>query len=390
MKLRNYPLILISVIIFACFSYIFIAYLSKQSILAYYKLQDRNSDWNSQFEFTPIHNKYRIVLIVPPAKYIADLEASNRIKLAAENLGWQVFCFESIKDNAEEIRKINPDFIFTSKWDLKLDLDADYHDFKIYALLAQPTEIYFGGFLELIPKFNEKRFPQLKYLDGFIISAQVMGLFRNYIEKNGKKFYAIKGFSSVPFQQYKIVEPNSLIYMGMNWDNNRNSNKYSKLFKILASKEKVYFYGSKEKLQPIVDDAFREFKAKSKYPVTEMLQSHGINLLLHNKSNLTSGVPSGRAFETAAASVIGITDRHPFIIENFSDSFLYVDVDASAERIAAQIHKHLLWIKENPDKAKAKAKKAHEIFAEKFTMENMMIKLARMHEKIILDQQAKR
>ena len=42
----------------------------------------------------------------------------------------------------------------------------------------------------------------------------------------------------------------------------------------------------------------------------------------------------------------------------------------------------MLWIKNNPEKAKAKAKKAHQIFIDKFTMESQLINLAKMHEKI--------
>lgn len=372
----------IAVIIFIAMAYIFLTYLSKQAIFTYYKWHDKKHNWLKEYQFEQIKDKYKLVLIVPPIKYISDREASNRIILACKNLGWEVFTFESIEGNEEAIRKINPDFIFSGKWDLKIGLKNNYTDYHVYALLPLPTTMYFGGFFKLTPRFNAQRFPQLVNLDGFIIASEHPSIIKNYVENNGKKFHGFKGYFSVPFTKYKEIEPNRLVYMGINWDSDRSSKKYAKLFKTLSETENVVFYGSKAKLEPYVNDSFKEHFKDSETVVLDILQENGINLILHNKDNIKSGVPSGRAFETAAASIIGISDRHPFILENFGETFLYIDVDASSARIANQIHKHLLWIKNNPEKAKAKAKKAHQIFIDKFTMESQLINLAKMHEKI--------
>lgn len=385
MNQKKLYLRILATIIFASIIYIILIYISKQSILTYYKWHDKKHDWLKEYQFEQIKNKYRIVLIVPPVKYISDRESSNRIILACKNLGWEVFTFESIEGNEKEISKINPDFIFTSKWDLKIGLKNTYTDYNIYALLPLPTSIYFNGFFQFSPKFNGYRFPQLLNLNGFIIASEHPSLIKNYLEENGKNFYGFRGYSSVPFSKYKEVEPNRIVYMGVNWDNDRSSKKYAKLFKRLAETENIVFYGSKDKLEPYVHEAFKEYKKTSPTVVNDILQENGINLILHSRDNIKSGVPSGRAFETAAASVIGISDLHPFIIENFGENFLYIDVDASSERIADQIHNHIIWIKNNPEKAKAKAKKAHQIFIDKFTMESQLINLARMHEKIKRD-----
>ena len=114
-----------------------------------------------------------------------------------------------------------------------------------------------------------------------------------------------------------------------------------------------------------------------------------MTLLFHTKQHLNAEAPSGKGFEAAASSVIAISDRHPFLIENFGDSFLYVDLDASADRVVFQIEKHLDWIKKNPDKVKAKVRKAYDIFIAKYTLESLLLNLAHMHEKILIDEQKK-
>ena len=51
-----------------------------------------------------------------------------------------------------------------------------------------------------------------------------------------------------------------------------------------------------------------------------------------------------------------------------------------------QVKNHVDWILENPEKAKAMANKAHQIFLEKFTLEKDLIRIAKMHESILMQE----
>ena len=55
------------------------------------------------------------------------------------------------------------------------------------------------------------------------------------------------------------------------------------------------------------------------------------------------------------------------------NSSLYVD--HARDDLFEQIDAHMRWIKENPEEAKLKALKAHEIFLKKFTLEKQLSKL---------------
>jgi len=95
-----------------------------------------------------------------------------------------------------------------------------------------------------------------------------------------------------------------------------------------------------------------------------------------------------RGFEASSAGAIVISDRHPFIVEHFGDSFLYFDHDADAQTMYEQVKKHMDWIKDNPEKAKAMAEKANKIYREKFILKKDLIRIAKMHESILAQEKA--
>ena len=386
MKFIKFFINLFGILIFSALIYITVAYASKETVLYYYKWHDKQYDWLAEYKDVKIKDKYKIVFIISDPTIIADREAGNRMLAACRNLGWEVHDFEMIAGHEEEIRKINPDFIFTNKWNLHFGLKEKLAGYKVYALLPHPTATYFSGFFNFYPKFKDNKFPELKFLDGFVISMPQVSLFKHYIEKQGRKFYGFKGYSSVQYQDFVEVEHNQLVYMGMNWDSRRRSGKFSKIFKMLAERQEAIFYGSANSWENLVGNAYKGYFQGSGVAVLDMLRKSGISLMFHSKQHMKSGAPSGRGFEAAASGVIGISDKHPFLVENFGDSFLYIDVDTSAEKIVMQIEKHLVWIKQNPNKAKAKARKAYDIFINNYTLEKLLLNVAHMHEKILLDE----
>lgn len=371
-------------LVLAFVAYIIMAYVFKQAIIYYYEQRDKKYDWAAEYQDTKIKDKYKIVFI-GTSGVIADKEAAYRIISACKRLGWETHVFENIDDNQERIKAINPDFIFTNNWKTEIGIRNSSLKYKAYALLPHPIATYFGGFFSFYPKFKEKKFPELKFFDGFVISTPQIGLFKNYIEAQGHKFYGFQGYSAVQYQEYVEVEPKQIIYMGINWDKKRKSSKFGKVFKNLAENKGAVFYGAAESWQNLVGDAYQGYFEGEGSAVIEILRKHGISLIIHSNQHIKSGAPSARAFEAAASGAIAISDQHPFLIETFGDNFLYIDTSKSAESITEQISKHLEWIRKNPDKVKEMTRNAYDIFITNYTLERLLINLAHMHEKILLD-----
>lgn len=363
--------------------YLLFAYITKQDLLHYYASHDKKYDWLEEYRNTKIKDSYKIVFIITAHGAIADREAGYRMIEAAKNLGWEVHVFEDLPNNQEQIKAINPDFILTNNWRSDIGLRQVNLPYKTYGVIAHPIATYFGGLLNLHPEFKEKKFPELKLFDGFIISSPQVTLFKKYIESQGKTFYGFQGYSSVQYQDYVEVEPKRIIYMGVNWDKKRKSSKFNQVFKTLAQEKQAVFYGSKDSWQNLVGDAYKGYFEGSGSAVIDLLRENGISLLLHSNQHTRNGTPSGRVFEASSASVIGISDMHPFVIENFGNNFLYIDTNKSAENIVSQINNHIKWIKSHPEEVKEMTKNAYDIFVENYTLEKLLLNTAHMHEKII-------
>ncbi|MBP2316243.1 glycosyltransferase [Azospirillum soli] len=76
-----------------------------------------------------------------------------------------------------------------------------------------------------------------------------------------------------------------------------------------------------------------------------------------------------RLFDITAAGVPCLCAWAPDVEELFGDCLLYIDLDAPAEAIAWQIDDHMDWLARHPDAAAAKARKAHTLFLEQFTLD---------------------
>lgn len=135
--------------------------------------------------------------------------------------------------------------------------------------------------------------------------------------------------------------------------------------------------GQSEKFQGLYsllsEGGFTKFYGVNDEPITT-LQKHGISLVFH----------SDQIFESAAASAIIISDENSFVKEHFGDNVFYVTTDTSAEEIYQQIKHHVDTIHQNPEKAHAMAKNCHQIFVDRFSIEQQLLhilKKIQAHEK---------
>lgn len=109
-----------------------------------------------------------------------------------------------------------------------------------------------------------------------------------------------------------------------------------------------------------------------------------MSLLLHSQQHLEGGAPTGRIFEAAAANTVIISDKHPFIMQQFGDNVLYIDMEQTGEEIFAEIDSHIQWVKDNPEKSKEMANNCHQILLEKFTLEAQLQKLIDLNDELNL------
>ena len=114
----------------------------------------------------------------------------------------------------------------------------------------------------------------------------------------------------------------------------------------------------------------------------EAVRNSGIVLVVHSKEHYNSNFPTGRIFEAVASSAIVVSDDMKFVKDHFGDNILYYDPSASPEEIFLQIDNHMKWIKANPEKAREMARNANKILQEKFALENILLNIEKMHNRI--------
>ena len=165
------------------------------------------------------------------------------------------------------------------------------------------------------------------------------------------------------------------------WGNRINEEKFKTFYSLLSRSGLVKFYGPQKK-QGIVQSGYMGQIPFDGISVLDTLQKHGIVLVIHSSHHNDNKIPSGRIFEAAAASTVIISDENSFVKEHFVDSVYYIDTSLSAEEIYNQIIDHMNHIADDPETALAKAKKAHQIFTDKFLMTDQLLQLEAMHNRI--------
>jgi len=328
-----------------------------------------------------IKNDYKVVFITCNG---GEYNVAEFFKYAAEKRGWQVKVYPFM-GKEEEILAFDPDFIIQStctKPHMNDKLMA--HRARRYLTLsvAHIMEAYNAKDDILNPSEDLKNY--MSQMHGMLIAAdKEIGIYKQIWEKKMDKiFNAIPFLPTAPKTTYEPAEPKKLVWSGMGWDNFRTSEKYKEFITALSYNipMRVYgFYNNAIFLKPGTYGGF----APPGLETIGLLRRNGIYLISHSTGHFNTGIPSLRPFEAAAANVITISDRHPFIIEHFGDSMLYFDRDASAEEMYQQIKKHFDWIIANPEKAKEKANQAHQIFLKKFTIDQYLDHIAKMHEYVL-------
>ena len=206
---------------------------------------------------------------------------------------------------------------------------------------------------------------------------------------NGKKPRMMYLCTTTTGSEFCDSEKRRLFYCGANWDALR-SRRYAPLYKKLDATDYFDVYGpSSARWREKAPASYRGYASNVNGALRGVMQKAGIALVLHADDFIRNGGPTLRIFEAAAASCVIISDKHPFVMENFGDSVFYVNQNASPEIMFQQIDGYVQWTLANPEKAKEMARRSHDIFMEKFTLEEETKKIIEFFKKLIEENKSK-
>ncbi|MDR2576647.1 MAG: hypothetical protein LBC42_01185 [Puniceicoccales bacterium] len=232
-----------------------------------------------------------------------------------------------------------------------------------------------------MPAFVKELKEQSAAYDNFILTIYDMGELGEYLEETGRKYHILRSFCSVPKQPFCDKPKQRIAYIGTNWDQRRRDH-FKNLFALLDKTGYCDFYGPKDGWQGRFKSYRRMIPLQTPDDIIDVMKDAGIALVLHSKEHYETGTATLRDFEAASASCVIITERTRFMEENFNDCALFIDCDKSAREILQQISAHVRWIHRNPQKAMEMARKSHEIFCEKLSLDDQVKDILALAEKI--------
>lgn len=333
------------------------------------------------WQYKVFNNKPKMLLVWHQG--LGEREESARIlkvmpklgvnaKFVCAKLGLSETIFDRhIHDKAKVAAEaMRPDFVLTIERDvppLKNTLNFVVLDQGIVSYIAKdandhnaflnPIHYQFSG---LLPTFTE------------------IDVLKEVYENSGKPYYGFRWLPTVQATTYKFQGAKRLFYPGgLLSDPTRSTDKYMHMFKQLDQTGYLDIYGKKDRWQH-TPNSYRSFIPIDGESLLAISNAAGVSLVLHSEEHLIAGIPTGRIFESAAANTVIISDRNAFVVENFGDNVLYVDVTQDGDNMFKQIDQHMQWIYAHPAEAQQMAERCHAIFMEKFTLEEQMQRLVQL------------
>ncbi|MDR2667432.1 MAG: glycosyltransferase [Puniceicoccales bacterium] len=306
------------------------------------------------------------VVVIQKDGFVGECAGGRRIFEGLTAAGCE--CCLCSQSDARWIDKINPSLAIT-----------------MHHSVAVPQGVM-SALVHTVPQNGTTGAKALKY-DAVLYSTPDIDNLESEVARSGNTLRAVQFFPSVKATEFFDKPKERLAYAGVNWDRRRRSS-YAKLWNLLDGTGYFDVYGPQNAWKRCAPKSYRGFAKWDNGELLSKLQSAGIVLVLHADQHLSSGTPAWRVFEAAASSAVMICDRNKFVVDNFGDSVLYVDHNVSPEEMFAQIDGHVRWLRENPEKAMAMARRSHAIFLEKFTLEKQIDSALKLLREIAAEKSA--
>ena len=317
--------------------------------------------------------KYRIMITNHPAAF-GEVQAVQRLTKAASNLGWEWAIVECLDKQPDYVSQLKPNFVVSLRAEIS-PVPGAVHLLYLHA----PMFMY----VNKEGVFRNKDYPNVLKYDGFLsVVPDAEPIRLAYETLNHKPFYNVHTVFSVQTTDFKDTPKTRLCHWGCIWDKARGSEHYQRFYQLLDQTGYFDLYGHPSSWVKMNLTSYRGLLPVDDHTVVDTIANCGIALVLHSHEHIKGAVPTSRIFEAAAASAVIICDHHPFVEREFGDSVLYVDPNQDPEKVFAQIDAHIKWVNENPAKAIELARRSHAIFMERFTLENELLKIAKLYESI--------
>lgn len=288
------------------------------------------------------------VLIVGPYPTLGEHQAAIRMSNALERLGYTSIC--SFNDILSRLICLIFDI------DVSIAMQKDKYipksSYKCFVCHLPSAE---EEIIHLVDKYD------------VLLSAAPFKRVKNVIKDRIK---VIPFYLSACSTDFYDSTKNQIFYCGDPWDSFRTYG-LMQVYKKLDKTNYFNIYGA-PKWKLFKFRSYRRFIGMGEDSMLNTMRSDGVSLIFHSVPHFEANIPTARIFEATAASNVVITDRLPFITENFKDSVLYVDRNVEPEELFRQIDRHMQWILSHPKEAKELALRSHQVFVKKFTMEEMM------------------
>lgn len=303
-----------------------------------------------------LSEKKRSIGIIVHEKWRGEREFAERVRVACERLNWtaKIYFAQNFKD-----KKHVHDWFLTL---VPIKNCCERHN--NYLVLFSPE-------LLLFDKTGHLR-KDYKNYTGYLSAYANTELLLEDLGGDNQLLYPKPWYPTVQHRDYQRIDPKFLFYSVGQWGNRVKDKKYQIMEEQLSEKDYAKFFGNPlygKKYGP----AFQGPIPFDGVSVLNRITEQGVCLVLHSDIHLNHGMPSGRIFEAASASAVIISDLHPFVLEHFGDSVLYVDQELSGEELFEQIDGHMEWIRNHQEEALQMAESAHQVFEEHFVLENQLL-----------------
>lgn len=326
-----------------------------------------------------------------PGDKSAEAEVLTRMKRAAkenhigyimlDNFG-HVLNEDDQKATTQYVNAKELDFVITTHYESPKILDA-FH----YHTVWNPPEIPLN-----LDYYTERVTNNYLMNDDYLIydnggmSNHLRGILMN-------KPRALEGASSLTasFPKSAMLEPKlenpKMFYCGMNWEKVvSNSNRHEGLFKLLDKTKNVKFFGPEKVeawggLRPWDGyDCYQCSIPFDGFSILKEINDCGICLVLSSDIHRRAGAATNRTYEACTAGAVMISDDNEFMLKHFGDAALFINYNKeNPQDTFRQIMEKYEWICAHPQEALDLAKRAQEIFREKFTLDAQLESIIANH-----------
>lgn len=333
----------------------------------------------------------RTVGIIVHKSALGDREIALRYKIAAEQLGWDAFVLKY---------KVSMGRSYITAMLVKAYISLLDHYFKpdfyihirpaYYDLIPQGRPKFwavYSDFNKMIETYTSENKSNdaldHRYMgdyNGFIgmnklTNSNLISL-KNYTrDGESKNWIFIEAYPSTFPTKFHKANYSKVFYSGANWDKLRSSKKYETVLKALEAKGYLSVYGPSKHWSHLTE-AYKGYIPNDGYSLIQKINEAGIVLVLHSDYHLEHGIPSGRIFESAAASSLIISDQNAFVKKEFGKCVKIIDFTQDEQKIVQEIDMVYKWAQNDSSQADKLAKCSHDIFIKKFTLESILERIA--------------